>query len=138
MFGSGKRERERGRRAAAEAFPFLEEVLDHELAVRAGTTAPDPTRYAIVPIVKRLLPICRNDPVMVTTLIQTWWERYEAQSHDDEDEESEVVRRGTAASAVFLSVGLNGIGNLFGLIPSDAPSFDANLAGEGRARRWRR
>jgi hypothetical protein len=35
-------------------------------------------------------------------------------------------------------VGINGIGNLFGFIPDQAPAFDPELASEGRKKGWRR
>jgi hypothetical protein len=126
----GRRERERGRRVAAEAFPFLEEVLDHELEVRARTTTPDTARYGAGPVVERLLTICDGDPHAVIAVLRTWWERYDERGGDDD--------RSKAASAVYLAIGINGFGNLFGAIPDDAPTFDPELAAEGRARGWRR
>jgi hypothetical protein len=36
-----------------------------------------------------------------------------------------------------MSIALNGIGNLFGYIPEQAPAFDPELAAAGRERGWR-
>jgi hypothetical protein len=132
MFGKGKRERERGRQAAAEAFAILDELLEFELKVRSGEVSADPTRYSTVGIVERLLPICRNDPNAVVDVIGLWSERYEGDPDNDEPDPRE-----SAAGAIMLGVGLGGVGNLFGFIPSDAPAFTADLAAEGRARGWR-
>lgn len=127
MPGRKKRARERGCRMPAEAFPFIEEALDHELAMRAGTTTPDPARFAVVPMVERLLAICDGDPHALIAVFATWWERYD----EREDE------RATTAAALYLEVALKGIGNLFVGVPDDAPIYDAGLAAEGRARGWR-
>lgn len=39
--------------------------------------------------------------------------------------------------SVWLALGVKGVGNLFGSIPNDDPTYDPDLAAEGRARGWR-
>jgi hypothetical protein len=40
-------------------------------------------------------------------------------------------------SSIWLALGVKGVGNLFGSIPNDDPTYDPDLAAEGRARGWR-
>lgn len=84
--------------------------------------------YGTVPVVERLLSICRNDPNDVPDIMQVCLERTTLSATTRQD------RPGTAASAIYLGVDLSGIGDLFGFIPSDAPVYDSGLAAEGRAR----
>lgn len=92
----------------------------------------DPARFGVVPIVEQLLAICRYEPADVTEVVGLWDEQFEGSRGEDSDDPV-----ATAATAITLAVGFNGVGNLFGFIPPEAPAYDPDLAAEGRARGWR-
>jgi hypothetical protein len=88
-------------------------------------------RRSAVAIVEELMPLAGNDVARLMEALQVWYddrtERYKA---TDEDRSDHV-------SGLYLSVALNGIGNLFGFVPDGAPAFNEDLARAGRERGWR-
>jgi predicted nucleic acid-binding Zn-ribbon protein len=82
--------------------------------------------------VESLLRICSGDPDRVTQVITAWAElrRERLEWEGDEDRSRHVV-------TVWQALGVKGVGNLFGSIPSDDPTYDPDLAAAGRARGMR-
>jgi type II secretory pathway pseudopilin PulG len=79
-----------------------------------------------------LLRVCEGDVSKVTEAIAAWAESRQKwlESEGDEDRSRHV-------SSIWLALGVKGVGNLFGSIPNDDPTYDPDLAAEGRARGWR-
>jgi type II secretory pathway pseudopilin PulG len=82
--------------------------------------------------VESLLAICEGDVGTVTEVIAAWAEsrREQLDSQGDQGRSQHVM-------SVWLALGVKGVGNLFGSIPNDDPTYDPDLAAEGRARGWR-
>jgi len=143
LFRSRKREskRERGHGMGAAVSTYMDEVETYSWEWRKArdeigeeaASAKYPTRYTTAGIVETLLPMCDNNLSLVQEALGVWQESRSRRCEAEGDED-----RSTHVTGVFMSVGLNGIGNLFGLIPASAPSFDPDLAAQGRARGWRR
>lgn len=83
--------------------------------------------------VESLLRICSGDPDRVTQVITAWAElrRERLEWEGDEDRSRHVA-------IVWQALGVKGVGNLFGSIPNDDPTYDPDLAAVGRARGMRR
>ncbi|MDQ4107847.1 MAG: hypothetical protein M3138_03445 [Actinomycetota bacterium] len=82
--------------------------------------------------VDSLLRVCSGDPDKVRQVITTWAElRRERLDWEGDEDRSQHV------AAVWQSLGVKGVGNLFGSIPNDDPNYDPDLAAAGRARSWR-
>jgi hypothetical protein len=79
-----------------------------------------------------LLRVCEGEVSKVTEAIAAWAESRQKwlESEGDEDRSRHV-------SSIWLALGVKGVGNLFGSIPNDDPTYDPDLAAEGRARGWR-
>jgi hypothetical protein len=79
-----------------------------------------------------LLRVCEGEVSKVTEAIAAWAESRQKwlESEGDEDRSRHV-------SSIWLALGVMGVGNLFGSIPNDDPTYDPDLAAEGRARGWR-
>jgi hypothetical protein len=79
-----------------------------------------------------LLRVCEGEVSKVTEAIAAWAESRQKwlESEGDEDRSRHV-------SSSWLALGVKGVGNLFGSIPNDDPTYDPDLAAEGRARGWR-
>jgi hypothetical protein len=142
MFGKRKREeqRERGRQIGRAVAEYMDEIeslswrgiqMRKELGEEAAKQAHPPV--GVVDIVERLMTICGNDPNDVIAALGAWRESREERFEKAGDEDRALHVGGT-----FLAVGLNGVGNLFGAIPPNAPSFDPELAAAGRERGWRK
>lgn len=90
---------------------------------------PDPTEDAV----STMMEMAGEDLDALMQVLQVWKdtraEMYEERGDD--------IRAGHV-TGMYMAVGLNGIGNLFGAIPPEAPAYDAHLAGEGVRRGWRR
>lgn len=82
--------------------------------------------------VASLLRVCEGDIVRVTEVIAAWAEsrRQTLESEGDDDRSRHVM-------TIWLTLGVKGVGNLFGTIPNVDPTYDPDLAAEGRARGWR-
>jgi hypothetical protein len=82
--------------------------------------------------VDSLLRVCSGDPDKVRHVITAWAElrRERLEWEGDEDRSQHVA-------SVWLALGVKGVGNLFGSIPTDDPNYDPDLATAGRARGWR-
>jgi hypothetical protein len=82
--------------------------------------------------VESLLRVCEGDVGKVTEVAAAWAEsrRERLDSQGDQGRSQHVM-------SVWLALGVKGVGNLFGSIPNDDPTYDADLAAEGRARGWR-
>ena len=117
MLGKKSRERRRGRRAATKAFAVLDDVVDYELKVHAREVEPDPARYETAPVVERLLAIYGGDPESVVAVCSDWFESRAAGRTEEDDD------RVFLAGVVHRSIGLVGVGNLFGRIPEDSHSY---------------
>jgi hypothetical protein len=81
--------------------------------------------------VDSLLRVCSGDPDKVRQVVTAWAElrRERLEWEGDEDRSQHVA-------AVWQAIGVKGVGNLFGSIPSDDPNYDPDLAAAGRARGW--
>jgi hypothetical protein len=79
-----------------------------------------------------LLPVCEGDVSKVTEAIAAWAESRQKWFESEGDEE-----RSRHVSSIWLALGVKGVGNLFGSMPNDDPTYDPDLAAEGRARGWR-
>jgi hypothetical protein len=86
-----------------------------------------------VDIIAELLPLVDNDVGELTDALADWYDSRLPPYEETGDEDRASHIRG-----LYMAVGINGLGNLFGFIPEQAPAFDAGLASEGRARGWRR
>jgi len=86
-------------------------------------------------IVQDLLTLCSNDIGVVMEALGAW------PQHVDEHLEDEVSDGGTdrigEAILLHISIGIDGIGNLFGYLPDTSSAYDSDLAAEGRRRGWR-
>jgi hypothetical protein len=82
--------------------------------------------------IESLLRVCSNDPGEVTQVITSWAEVRQQRLEGGADED-----RSRHVASVCRALGVKGVGNLFGSIPNDDPSFDPDLAAAGRARGWR-
>jgi hypothetical protein len=82
--------------------------------------------------VATLLDLC-GDPDRVMQAVQEW-----AEARQSDLEASGDEKRSSHVAGLWLTIGLNGVGNLFGYVPEDALSYDLLLADEGRARGWRK
>lgn len=82
--------------------------------------------------VESLLRVCEGDVGKVTEVVAAWAEsrRERLDSQGDQGRSQHVM-------SVWLALGVKGVGNLFGSIPNDDPTYDPDLAAEGRARGWR-
>lgn len=82
--------------------------------------------------VESLLGVCEGDVGKVTEVVAAWAEsrREQLDSQGDQGRSQHVM-------SVWLALGVKGVGNLFGSIPNDDPTYDPDLAAEGRARGWR-
>jgi type II secretory pathway pseudopilin PulG len=82
--------------------------------------------------IESLLRVCDGDVGKVTEVVAAWAEsrRERLDSQGDEGRSQHVM-------SVWLALGVKGAGNLFGSIPNDDPTYDPDLAAEGRARGWR-
>ena len=82
--------------------------------------------------IESLLRVCEGDAGTVTEVIAAWAEsrRERLDSQGDQGRSQHVM-------SVWLALGVKGVGNLFGSIPNDDPTYDPDLAAEGRARGWR-
>ena len=82
--------------------------------------------------VESLLRVCEGDVGKVSEVVAAWAEsrRERLESEGDEGRSRHIV-------SIWLSIGVKGVGNLFGTIPNDEPIYDPDLAAEGRARGWR-
>jgi type II secretory pathway pseudopilin PulG len=82
--------------------------------------------------IEGLLRVCEGDVGKVTEVVAAWAEsrRERLDSQGDEGRSQHVM-------SVWLALGVKGVGNLFGSIPNDDPTYDPDLAAEGRARGWR-
>jgi type II secretory pathway pseudopilin PulG len=82
--------------------------------------------------VESLLRVCEGDVGKVTEVAAAWAEsrRERLDSQGDQGRSQHVM-------SVWLALGVKGVGNLFGSIPNDDPTYDPDLAAEGRARGWR-
>ncbi len=82
--------------------------------------------------VESLLRVCEGDVGKVTEVAAAWAEsrRERLDSQGDQGRSQHVM-------SVWLALGVKGVGNLFGSIPKDDPTYDPDLAAEGRARGWR-
>jgi hypothetical protein len=82
--------------------------------------------------IEGLLRVCDGDVGKVTEVVAAWAEsrRERLDSQGDEGRSQHVM-------SVWLALGVKGVGNLFGSIPNDDPTYDPDLAAEGRARGWR-
>jgi hypothetical protein len=141
MFGKRKREQhERGRRIGHDVAEYMDEQEENSWAWRtmrdekgAEAASQKYRPLSIVATVERVMQLCDNDVNAAMAALEAWkdarQERYERLGDED---------RSTHVAGMYLSVGLNGIGNLFGFIPPGAPAFDAELAAAGRERGWRR
>jgi hypothetical protein len=78
-----------------------------------------------------MLPLAGDNVDALMTALGVWRESREKRFQTDED-------RAMHVAGIYMSVALNGIGNLFGFIPPSAPAFNEEVAAEGRARGWRR
>jgi hypothetical protein len=76
-----------------------------------------------------MMPKAGNDVTRLMDALKAW-EKSRSERYGNED-------RAMHVGGVYMSIGLNGIGNLFGFIPPTAPSFDKRLAADGRERGWR-
>lgn len=135
-----KDQRQRGREAAAAVFAYMDakEAASWEWRKVADVEGDDVANERIPPpndpietIIADLLPMCGNDPGDLGDALEVWWQSREERYEDDEGRTGHV-------SGMYMSIALNGIGNLFGFVPEGAPSFNADLAARGRARGWRR
>jgi hypothetical protein len=82
--------------------------------------------------IESLLRVCEGDAGTVTEVIAAWAEsrRERLDSQGDQGRSQHVM-------SVWLALGVKGVGNLFGSIPNDDPTYDPDFAAEGRARGWR-
>lgn len=82
--------------------------------------------------VESLLRVCEGDVGKVTEVAAAWAEsrRERLDSQGDQGRSQHVM-------SVWLALGVKGVGNLFGSIPNEDPTYDPDLAAEGRARGWR-
>lgn len=82
--------------------------------------------------IESLLRVCDGDVGKVTEVVAAWAEsrRERLDSQGDEGRSRHVM-------SVWLALGVKGVGNLSGSIPNDDPTYDPDLAAEGRARGWR-
>ena len=82
--------------------------------------------------VESLLRVCEGDVGKLTEVAAAWAEsrRERLDSQGDQGRSQHVM-------SVWLALGVKGVGNLFGSIPNDDPTYDPDLAAEGRARGWR-
>jgi type II secretory pathway pseudopilin PulG len=82
--------------------------------------------------IESLLRVCDGDVAKVTEVAAAWAEsrREQLDSQGDQGRSQHVM-------SVWLALGVTGVGNLFGSIPNDDPTYDPDLAAEGRARGWR-
>jgi hypothetical protein len=82
--------------------------------------------------VQSLLRVCEGDVSKVTEVAAAWAEsrRERLDSQGDQGRSQHVM-------SVWLALGVKGVGNLFGSIPNGDPTYDPDLAAEGRARGWR-
>jgi hypothetical protein len=85
-----------------------------------------------VGVVEDLMDICDQDREAVMSLYSAWHDDRLAARHATGDEAGTQL-----LSTLNLHIALNGMGNLFGLVPDEAPPFDAELALEGMFRGWR-
>jgi hypothetical protein len=133
VFGRGRR-----RRAifAAVADKMDLEVAEsrewQRLADSEGEEAADERypRKSVVDVVEELMPLAGNDVGPLMEALHDWYKDRTARHRDDDDRKADV-------SGMFLAVALNGIGNLFGFVPDEAPAYDEKLARMGRDRGWR-
>jgi hypothetical protein len=79
-----------------------------------------------------LLRVCEGEVSRVTEAIAAWAESRQKWFESEADED-----RSRHVSSIWLALGVKGVGNLFGSIPNDDPTYDPDLAAEGRARGWR-
>jgi hypothetical protein len=89
----------------------------------------------IAGFVADLLGMCGDSIDVVLETTGEWFRIIDERWGDAEGEEGD---RGTQAAGLYVAIGLTGIGNLYGYIPESAPSFDPELAAEGRRRGWRK
>jgi hypothetical protein len=134
MFGG--KEGEQGRQIAEAAFPILDEIEAEdwhwgkaEKAKLEGPGAATKTADEIA----RLLPVCKSFQVPLLDVLERWVESRQQAFEEQGDED-----RAAHVSVIWLSLGLYGYGNLFGLVSQDAAAYNADLAAEGRARGWRK
>jgi hypothetical protein len=82
--------------------------------------------------VDTLLRVCSGDPDKVRQVITAWAklrrERLEWESDEDRRQHVAVISQ---------TLGVKGVGNLFGSIQNDDPNYDPDLAAAGQARGWR-
>jgi hypothetical protein len=105
-----------------------------ELADKVGEEEAS-KRYPPIDVadtVAAMLPKAGNDVTRIVDALNAWQisrsERYESEGNED---------RAMHVGGMYMSIGLNGLGNLFGLVPPGTPSFDPRLAAVGRERGWR-
>ena len=82
--------------------------------------------------VAAMMPSAGNDVTRIMDALEAW-EKSRRERYDSEGNEDRAMHVG----GMYMSIGLNGLGNLFGLVPPGAPSFDPGLAAVGRERGWR-
>jgi len=117
------------------AFPLLDEIEKVRWGWRlSGRRLFDEREGAtlVANDIEGLLRVCDGDVGKVTEVVAAWAEsrREQLDSQGDQGRSQHVM-------SVWLALGVTGVGNLFGSIPNDDPTYDPDLAAEGRARGWR-
>ena len=121
--------------SAEFSFPLLDEIERVRWGWRlSGRRLFDEREGAtlVANDVESLLRVCEGDVGKVTDVVAAWAEsrREQLDSQGDQGRSKHVM-------SVWLALGVKGVGNLFGSIPNDDPTYDPDLAAEGRARGWR-
>lgn len=121
-----RKHRDEGRRIGAAVASFMDEI---EAQTWANSESVD-----VVDIVEHLLAICGGNVGHAMQALEVWQGSREKR-YDREGDEDRLLNVG----GVYMAVALNGIGNVFGMIPDTVPGFDSQLAAIGRAKGgWRR
>ena len=120
---------------AGFSFPLLDEIERVRWGWRlSGRRLFDEREGAtlVANDVESLLRVCDGDVGRLTEVVAAWAEsrRERLDSQGDQGRSQHVM-------SVWLALGVKGVGNLFGSIPNDDPTYDPDLAAEGRARGWR-
>jgi hypothetical protein len=130
-----RRKRERARDQAEHTFILLDGI-ERGLWDRAhgGESLDDDGHARLMGTnVRALLGACDGRPDTLTGLVLQWGDAKTEQLGAAGDDE-----RGDFVAGIATDIGLNSIGNLFGLIPAQAPAYNEALAREGRRRGWRK
>ena len=135
MFRRHREERDRGRRIGGAVAEYMDGLERNDWAqLNAGTPGREPKEAAefVANVVADLLDLADNDINAVMQALEVWHDSRSARFEEAGDES-----RAGHVSGVYLSISLNGIGNLYGLIPEHAPSYRPEHAAECRRRVWR-